>query len=333
MVDGVREVADSTPVDNGASPVVGDTSKPPVAGLAPPPSDPVAPAAAVQAPGAKTLADGAVDADKPISTPAAFPDNWREQLTEDEKELKQLHRYSSFKDLWKKNRELEKRLSSGQLTAKIDPPGEGATPEEIAAYRKEVGVPESPDKYDTNLGDGFIWSDADKQILDGYTKWAHERNMTPDQVKSNLAWYASLQRTQAEQVSERDASFQTEAAEKLREEWGGEYRRNMNAISSLFSGLPADLRENLYLARTPDGKLVGDHPQFMRFWAQIARELNPAATLVPSNGGDPMKSVEGRIGEIENTIRNDRRTYDRDPAMQNEYRELLDAQLKMKARA
>lgn len=284
----------------------------------------------------KTLADGA-ETPEGSRAPADWPDDWRSKFAgEDAKALKRLERFGSPTDLFKSFRELEGKLSSGQLKAKTEAPGADATPEELAAFRKELGIPESPDKYDTELGNGFVWSDADKAMLEGYTKYAHEKNMTPAQVKENLAWYAASQQAALEQQAEADTSFRVNSEDTLRREWGQDFRRNMNAVYQLFTDLPTDVRDSLFSARTPDGKLVGDHPGLMQFYANLARELNPAATILPAGGANPMQSIGERKSSLETMMGDPRSEYWRGPkseALQQEYRDLLDAESKLKSRA
>lgn len=284
----------------------------------------------------KTLADGA-ETEAGSRVVSDWPDDWRAKFAgEDAKALKRLERFGSPTDLFKSFRELEGKLSSGQLKAKVEAPGKDATPEEIAAFRKEQGIPESPDKYDTSLGDGFVWADADKPFLEDYTKYAHERNMTPAQVKENLAWYAASQQRALEAQAEADTNFRINAEEELRKEWGPDFRRNMNSVYQLFTDMPSEAKEGLFSARTPDGKLIGDHPAYMQFFANLARELNPAATILPAGGANPMQGIEGRMKELESMMGNRASEYWRGPkseAMQQEYRDLLTAQEKLRSRA
>ena len=84
-----------------------------------------------------------VDADADTTKPA---DDWRTRLAGgDEKELKRLSRFASEADVYKAYRELEKKKSSGELKQALS---KDATPEQIAEWRKENGIPETPDKYD-----------------------------------------------------------------------------------------------------------------------------------------------------------------------------------------
>jgi hypothetical protein len=112
---------------------------------------------------AGTIADGNVS-EKPVAAPADWPEDWRIKLAgEDKSYLKTLDRFNTPSDLAKAYRDAQQRLSAGNLKAILP---DNPTEEELKTWRTENGVPESPDKYDVNLGDGFVWSDEDKPLLD-----------------------------------------------------------------------------------------------------------------------------------------------------------------------
>ncbi len=49
---------------------------------------------------------------------------------------------------------------------------------------------------------------------------------------------------------------------------------------------------------------MGDDPGFVKQMAQLARELNPAATLVPAGTSDPGKTLAGELESIRDLRRN-----------------------------
>ncbi len=81
-----------------------------------------------------------------------------------------------------------------------------------------------------------------------------------------------------------------------------------------------------------------DDPAFVRQLASLALELNPAATLVPTGTSDPGKSVADRISELNKWMGAPKGSpeylkYWRDEKVQAEYRDLIDAQNRMKSRS
>lgn len=257
----------------------------------------------------------------------AWPEDWRVKLAGgDEKELKQLGRYGSVQDIWKKSRELEKRLSSGELRPVL---GKNATEDEVKAYRAANGIPESPEKYDV----GTVPESA-KVFMNPLLKAAHETNQTPEQVKATLAAWRSIEATVREQAFEKDQATKQASEDELREEWGPEYRRNIAAIENELD-LTAEpgLKELILNGRTGDGTPFAADARVMRWLLGTALARNPAATVVPANGADPMKGIDERMGEIEKMMRTDRESYMKNDKVQAEYRQLIEAKQKLEERS
>jgi hypothetical protein len=284
--------------------------------------------APVSTPATSLLEGGGSEAPAPAGS-AAWPENWREEWAGgDDKALKRLARFTDPKSVAKSYFELEKKLSSRPTIPTLP---ENATEEQVAEYRKAIGVPDEG-KYDVELGGGFVWADNDKDVLEDFQKHAFDANMPAGEFKKALAWYAQWQEKMQNQVAEMDSSFRAQSEEALREEWGPDFRRNINATAALFSGMNEEVKNSLFLARMPDGRMIGDHPEVVGFFSKLARELNPAATLVPSSGGDPSKGVDETIAAYEKRMGEDRAGWFKDTKSQEHYSQLLAAREKMKSR-
>ncbi len=280
-----------------------------------------------------TLAGGAGGQDAGAgAAQAAAGDNWRQEFAgEDKAFLKTLDRFSTKGDFAKSYRELQAKVSQGVKPATLP---DNPTPEQVAAWRKDNGIPETAAGYDVALGQGHVWADADKPLLDSFTAAAHEANLKPGEVKAVLGWYDQMQRGQAAQMAEADSSFRAQAEDALRKEMGGDFRANMNGISNMLNSmLDAETQNHLLTARLANGRMLGDDPRFVKMFAQLARETNPAATVVPAGTNNAPQAIADEIAELEKKMRSDRAAWFKDTASQERYRELLDAQEKMKDRA
>lgn len=309
-----------------------------------------APEGAVVVSGTDTLAQGTPAAGEPSTpqgtlataepdekvavAPADWPDDWRSKLAgEDKAYLKTLERFASPADVAKAYRELQTKISSGQLKSGLKP---DATPEEVAAWRKENGLPAAPEEYRPNLPNGMVPGEADKPLIEGFQKTAHELGMTADQFNKTLGWYYGMMDEVQSQNFERDKTFRSTAEDQLRAEWGPAYRTEVKAVANFMeANAPAGLADVLFNSRTPDGNLIGDHPEVLRWLNSLARTFNPMASLVPAGTADPMKAGEARIAEIEQIMRSPEANekYWRNPAVQEEYGKLLEARETTRGRA
>lgn len=293
---------------------------------------------------AGTLLTGADKGDAVVQVaPADFPNDWREKLAGgDAKALEQLKRYGSPADVWTKTRSLEQKLSSGDY--KRDLPKD-ATPEQVAEWRKEHGVPLDPAGYKIELGNGLVLGEADKPLIDSFTKTAHGKNWDNAKVNDALNWYYGEQdRLKAERDAS-DLEYRAQNEDALRAKFGPEYRPRLTAATNLLSSLPSHFHVEkdgkvipgaiLAEARLPDGTKLGDNAAWLAWLSGISTELNPAATLIPALS-DSGKSVEGRIGELKTLMKDRQSEYYKGPnsnKLQAEYRTLLDQQSKHKSQA
>ena len=291
----------------------------------PPPSDPPADPPPSDPPQDPPPSDPP-PSDPPAEPPKAeFPEDWRQQMAgEDEKLLKQLERFTTPSNMAKALAEAQAKIRSGELAK---PLAEDATDEEKAAWREANGIPNEAKGYEVALPDDAFLAEEDIGFLDGYREAALAANMTPEQFNQNVAWYAKF----AEDSAVAQATMDKEAAEarvdELREEWGTEFRANNNAVMSLF-GENADA---ILTARTADGQLLENMPEFMKWAAQTAVTINPAVTLV--NGvGNNSEAISSEIAKIEGLMGDRSSKYWKGPeaaAMQAKYIQLLEAQDKL----
>lgn len=265
--------------------------------------------------------------DKLAAAPADWPEDWREKMASgDEKLLGRLKRFNSPNDVTKSWLHADKKISEGAVKVPLP---ENATPEQLSVWRKDNGIPEAPEGYDLALDGGYVVGEADKPLVGEFVKEMHGVNADPRSVKAGLTAYYKILESQQIKQAEKDTDFKKAAEDELRTEWGGEFRSHMNGITSLMDQAPAGVADNVFGARLADGTRLGDNPAALRWLAGIARELNPAASVVPGSGrnadaaiADEMKALEAKHGTMAYS--------DKDRAR---YVELTDAQMRITKRA
>lgn len=297
-----------------------------------------------------TIAAGGA-AEKPVAAPADWPENWRDKMAEaikpgDKKFRERLERFNAPTEIGKSWLAAETKIQSGET--KKDLP-EGATADEVTAWKKERGLPVEASEYldKIELPKGVVLGAADKPIAESFAKAALSRNWDQRTFNEATAWYYE-QQTQIQAARDAaDDEFHQKSDDALRAEWGGDYRKNINAIGNILTTLPDDMhmpdeRGNVIYgakileARTPDGRKLGDHPAFVKWLASHARELNPTATLLPAGTGDPSGSIDNEIQNIEKLMKDRTSDYWKGPKsaeMQQRYRDLLEGKERMNKRS
>lgn len=173
-----------------------------------------------------------------------------------------------------------------------------ATDEQKAEYRKANNIPEAPDKYDTTLPDGLVIGEADKPMVDGFLKYAHDQNWEPERVKQGLSWHFAEQNRLREAQFEKDATTKQEVVTGLREEYGPDYKRQVRAADDMLDSVSPEFKTNLMQARMPDGTLVGANPQAVRWLINTALQVNPFATIVPGTGGGSVATAQAEMAAL-----------------------------------
>lgn len=273
-----------------------------------------------------------VDTTKAADTTAATEKSWRDDLAGEDKDFrKRLERFTAPNDFAKSYRALETKLSSGEYKRAL--PAD-AKPEEIATWRKENGVPDKADEYVAKLAlpNGVVLGEEDKPVVSAFAEMAQGKNWTPAQYNDAVSWYYETQNKLAGKRQEQDQNFMAQTEDKLRTDWGNDYRRNLNIVGSIRDSMPEGLRDRFMAGRTADGKIFGNDPDVLAWLVSLGRELHPAATLLPVGTSDPVKGVADRISEIRKFNRDNPDAYNADKAMQKEYLELLNADSKLKSR-
>ena len=262
---------------------------------------------------------------------ADWPDDWRQKLAgDDEKAAKAIARFKSPQDLWKSFSDAQAKIRSGEVKATLP---KDATEEQIAEYRKSNGIPDKAEGYLENLPNGLVIGDEDKELALSYLERVHGKNASPEIAHEALNWYYEVQEQQIAERSEQDKAYRTEAEDELRAEWGNEYRVNINSIKAFLDSAPEGLSDLLSGARLSDGTPLAVNPQAMRWLLGMANEANPAGFVAPSNGASQIDSVNSEIANIEKMMREDRKSYDKNPEIQKRYLALLEAQDKLSSRA
>lgn len=270
---------------------------------------------------------GAEDSAKDDKSPTTWAENWREIMAgEDKSSLKTLQRYADPTAVWKKTLELQKKFSSGDIQLKLP---ENATPEEKAEWRKQQGIPDTYEGYKLDLGK-YSPTEDDIAVFDEFKKFAHENDLPPNAVNVPLKWYMQQVEKAEEVRKELDDSFKQKSEDLLREQWGPDYRGNTNVINNFLSKQSDVFRQSLEDARLSNGTRLMDNPEIKKWMAETALELNPMARILPSNASP--SAGQGRIDEIERIQKTNFAAYSKDPKMQDEYYQLIQAREKINSR-
>ncbi len=159
--------------------------------------------------------------------------------------------FKSLNDVVKSYRETERALRSG---GKVEVPKEGASPEQLAAFRTAIGVPETPEGYQFTMPEG-VTGDLDASLMGDFAAQAHKLGIPKGAAEQLVRdWYIPKQMDMdAHLVATRKA--ETEAVLKG---WGPDQAKNLALCNRAAARLGldktaiADMQQGFGAKRTLD---------------------------------------------------------------------------------
>lgn len=228
-------------------------------------------------------------------TPAQPAADWRSAITDPA--LKNIaDRIASPVDAIKVIQDLRTQNSQ-----RIKVPGEGATEEDLAKYRKAIGVPDKPDGYEVTLPDGLQMTEADQAVLSQIAPIAHETGVPKEAFNKFVGKYLELSKQAEQQAIQTINQFGEQAEKQLKREWQGEYDRNVNLAGRLAETI-GGAEFKAFLNETPiaGGGMLGDHPVLVRFLATVARRTDEGdlmLTATPEEKQNIQSEIDAMLKE------------------------------------
>lgn len=236
--------------------------------------------------------------------------DWRKAMAgEDTSELEYLNRFSDLGAVRKSWREADRALRE---SGRVKLPGENATDAEKAEWGKAFGLAEKPDAYEVKVQppQGYQPSDADKAVLSRAQQRVHDvlaqGGKAPDIINAIHEFYWN-EATQAQtSADDRAAELAVETEQDLRNRWGGKYDENISyavaGAKQFFQPTEAskageEFQDFLGLTLS-DGHKLGDHPMFLRMFADIGRQFAEDPFFQKMKGDNPGFDPEARKREI-----------------------------------
>lgn len=221
--------------------------------------------------------------------------DWREQIKDDDAK-KFAESSTDVTHLVKRALDMRSKLSNAIIR-----PGKNASPEEVSAYRKALGIPEKHEEYE------FPELPAEKltpEVKESRAAWAkrfHDLSIPKETAKTLLQLVGddSTKFKEAQVQADKEFAQQSEAA--LRSEWkGDEYDKNKNLANRAFSelasraGIPVDVLSKL---ETKDGRFLMDRPELVKLFAVVGREM-AEGTLGPTLTESEAETIDGQIKDL-----------------------------------
>jgi hypothetical protein len=185
-----------------------------------------------------------------------------------------------------------------QMSQRIKPIGENADPEDVARFRKALGVPEKPEEYKVVPPEGTELSELDKALLEKTLPIAHKYNVPQEALNGFVAEFMQTgQQAQSDLIAQIE-DFGKESETALKREWGGDYDRNLNIARRTAEVLGGpEFKSFLNETPLPGSGMLGDHPMMVKMLATLGRRTDEGDLML---GATPEEtaSVQQEIDEL-----------------------------------
>jgi hypothetical protein len=188
--------------------------------------------------------------------------------------------------------------TAGRLKSAIFVPGEDAGEEDIAKYRQALGVPDSVEGYTIDTPDGEEYDEGDQAIIEEFAEVALEHNIPAAAFNAFMMKLAERATGLRENVVEQIEDAREEAEDMLLEEWGNSLEKNVQLAARAARGHGGDrFVKFLESVKVEGAGLLGDHPEMVRFLAQIGSKSDEHDMLMHSTATE-RQTAQQRIEEI-----------------------------------
>lgn len=172
-----------------------------------------------------------------------------------------------------------------EVSDRIRIPGPKATPEDLAKFRKAMGVPESAEGYAVKMPENVALTDADKVIVEMLKPLAHEANIPQAAFERFISAAAEANGKIREETLNRIKQAQTQTVEELKKEWATAYDANVELAKRAAKAHGSDkFNDFLNTAVLEGGGVIGDHPEMIRFLQSIGRRSDESDLFITSSG-------------------------------------------------
>lgn len=222
-----------------------------------------------------------------VTKDGIFADNWRDCLPDELKNDGSLQAIKTLPNLAKSYVHAQHKIGGDKTFV----PGKDATEEEIAAYRKAIGVPESADGYalaaPEQLPEGVTF---DEGLAKEFSTKALELGLSKDQAQAIMGFQVAYESRRFEAM-EQAAKAQCEQTEqKLRHEWGNQYDDKIQQVRAACQMFCPELDVN--------GLGLGRNYEFIMLMSRICDKMGEST--IQGAGGTIQDSAKARYYELFN---------------------------------
>lgn len=234
-----------------------------------------------------------------VEVPEAKEVDWREQIT-DEDVKKFAESSTDLNHLGKRALDMRQKLSKA-----IFLPDKKSSKEDVAAFNKALGIPDSPEGYAfPELPEAELTDDI-KASREAWAGRFHSLNVSTEAASKLMEFVREDAAKHTEAQIAADKAFAAEQEKALKSEWkGDDYEKNKALANRALSDIAgrANIKlEDLTHMETKDGHFLLDNANILRVFAALGREMSEG-TLGPVLSEGESETLQGEVEKIREQI-------------------------------
>ena len=191
--------------------------------------------------------------------------SWKETISEEYRNDPNISKFTEIDALAKSYINATKMIGADKITV----PTNASTEEHWEEVYSKLGRPESADKYQLDFKSET--APIDEGAVKSFAEVAHKTGLIERQAQAILDFYKANSEQSLQQSKIDTETAQANAEQQLRKEWGGNFDANIKRAGAIAK---QNMNPQILDMQLKDGTRLGDHPDFIKGFANIANLLS-----------------------------------------------------------
>ena len=191
--------------------------------------------------------------------------SWKETISEEYRNDPNISKFTEIDALAKSYINATKMIGADKITV----PTNSSTEEHWEEVYSKLGRPESADKYQLDFKSET--APIDEGAIKSFAEVAHKTGLNERQAQAILDFYKANSEQSLQQSKIDTETAQANAEQQLRKEWGGNFDANIKRAGAIAK---QNMNPQILDMQLKDGTRLGDHPDFIKGFANIANLLS-----------------------------------------------------------
>jgi len=223
--------------------------------------------------------------DTPVST-------WKSSISEEFRNDPNIEKFTEIDALAKSYINATRMIGQDKVVV----PNKNSTDDQWNEVYSKLGRPESADKYKLEMKSESVA--MDESAMKNFAEQSHKLGLNNKQAQGILEFYKNNMEGSQQQARIDTETAQSQSEQELRKEWGRDFDSKVGKAGALAK---ANMNPEVLDLQLQDGTRVGDHPEIIKGFANIAAMLSEDKLLgTESEAAGNVTDIQSEITTLTN---------------------------------